>query len=136
MSASLRYVRHGFGAVRPYIHGPLSLWPLVEAFGATEVERHEFSPTSFHIEAQIGDSAVVLELGDPPSPEATTGSIYVYVPDVDAAYSRAIQLGAVSIAPPEDKPYQERSGGVRDSFGNLWWLSTYVGTPATGVTST
>jgi PhnB protein len=127
MSQSSAYVRHGFGTVRPYVHGHLSLWPLVQAFGATEIERHEFSPSSFHIEARIGDSVMVLELGDPPSSEATVGSIYVYVPDCDAAYQRAMQLGAISIATPEDKPYLERSAGVRDSFGNIWWLSTYHG---------
>jgi PhnB protein len=127
MSESSAYVRHGYGTVRPYVHGHLSLWQLVETFGATEIERHEFSPSSFHIEAQVGDSVVVLELGDPPSSEATAGSIYVYVPDVDAAYHRALQLGATSVAAPEDKPYQERSAGVRDSFGNIWWLSTYRG---------
>jgi PhnB protein len=33
----------------------------------------------------------------------------------------------VSIAAPEDKPYQERQAGVRDSFGNVWWISTYRG---------
>jgi hypothetical protein len=32
---------------------------------------HEFGPKSFHIEAQIGDSVIVLETGDPPHPEGT-----------------------------------------------------------------
>ena len=128
MTDSLPYVRHGVGAVRPYVHGHLSLWDLVrDAFGAFELERHEFSPTSFHIEARIGDSVIVLETGDPPSTEATAGSIYVYVADVDAAYRRALAAGATSIAAPQDKPYQERQAGVRDSFGNTWWIATYRG---------
>lgn len=84
-------------------------------------------PNSFHIEAKIGDSVIVLETGDPPHTDATAGSIYVYVPDVDAAYRRAIERGAVSVAAPEDKPYQERGAGVRDSFGNVWWIATYRG---------
>lgn len=128
MTDSLSHVRHGVGAVRPYVHGHLSLWDLVRgAFGAVELERHEFSPTSFHIEARIGDSVIVLEIGDPPSPEATAGSIYVYVADVDAAYRRALAAGATSIASPQDKPYKERQAGVRDSFGNTWWIATYRG---------
>lgn len=98
-----------------------------DAFGAVELERHEFGPTSFHIEARISDSVIVLETGDPPHPEGTAGSIYVYVPDVDAAYRRALERGATSIAPPQDKPYQERQAGVRDSFGNTWWIATYRG---------
>ena len=128
MNAALEYVRHGIGSVRPYVHGHLQLWDLVrDAFGAVELERHEFGPTSFHIEARISDSVIVLETGDPPHPEGTAGSIYVYVPDVDAAYRRALERGATSIAPPQDKPYQERQAGVRDSFGNTWWIATYRG---------
>jgi PhnB protein len=25
----------------------------------------------------------------------------------------------------EDKPYAERQCGVRDAFGNVWWIATY-----------
>ncbi len=41
--------------------------------------------------------------------------------------SRALELGATSVDAPADKPYQERNAGVRDSFGNIWWISTYTG---------
>jgi PhnB protein len=51
----------------------------------------------------------------------------VYVDDVDAAYQRALASGATSITAPEDKPYQERSAGVKDSFGNIWYIATYTG---------
>jgi PhnB protein len=68
---------------------------------------------------------IVLETGDPPHPEGAPGSIDVYVPDVDAAYRRALDRGAVSIAAPADKPYHERAAGVRDAFGNVWWIATY-----------
>jgi PhnB protein len=130
MSETLSHVRHGFGSVRPYVHGHLDLWDLVrDAFGATELERHEFGPTSFHIEAQIGDSVIVLETGDPPSSDGHPGSIYVYVSDVDAAYARALQHGATSVQEPTDKPYQERQAGVRDSFGNLCGYPLIKGLP-------
>jgi PhnB protein len=126
MTDRFQYVRHGFGCVRPYVHGHVALWDLVQdAFGAVEIERHEFDKNSFHIEAQIGDSVIVLETGDPPHPSGTPGSIYVYVPDVDAAYRRSLERGAISIAEPEEKPYQERQAGIRDSYGNTWWISTY-----------
>ena len=126
MTGPLPHVRHGLGAVRPYVHGHLALWDLVrEAFGAVEIERHAFGPKSFHIEARIADSMIVLETGDPPAQDATAGSIYVYVPDVDDAYQRALDLGAVSVSPPQDQPYQERNAGVRDYFGNVWWIATY-----------
>jgi PhnB protein len=123
-----KYVRHGFGAVRPYVHGHLDLWELVQdAFGAVEIERHEFSATSFHLEARIEDAVLALELGDPPHPEGKPGSIYVYVEDADAAYDRAVGHGAKSIQSPTDKPYGERQAAVRDSYGNTWWIATYRG---------
>lgn len=123
-----KYVRHGFGAVRPYVHGHLDLWEMVQdAFGAIEIERQEFSASSFHLEARIEDAVLVLELGDPPHSEGKPGSIYVYVEDADAAYDRAIKHGARSIQKPEDKPYGERQAGVRDSYGNIWWIATFRG---------
>ena len=78
------------------------------------------------IQERAVDSVVVLEVGDPPPAPAEPASIYVYVPDVDAAYDRALEAGAEKVSPPEDKPYNERAAGVRDSFGNTWWIATYV----------
>ena len=125
-----KHIRHGKGSVRPYIYGKLDLPDFVrEVFGAKEVERLAYPKGGFHIEAQIGDSVNVIEAAEsfPPTSGATKNSIYVYVENIDAAYKRALEMGAVSIAAPEDKPYQERACGVRDSFGNAWYISTYVG---------
>jgi PhnB protein len=70
---------------------------------------------------------VVLEVSDPPHARATPGAIYVYVPDVNSAYEIALRHGAESVASPVDKPYQERSGGVKDGLGTIWWISTFRG---------
>jgi PhnB protein len=41
MNTGNRYIRHGFGAVRPYLYGGLDLPDFVqEVFGAVELERH------------------------------------------------------------------------------------------------
>lgn len=122
------HIRHGVGAVRPYVYGHLNLIDLVKhAFGGEELERVESGKEGAHIEVRIGDSVVVLETGVSFPVETTPSSIYVYVEDVDAAYRRAIEAGATSLAEPEDKPYKERGAGVKDSFGNTWWIATYVG---------
>ncbi len=128
MSTQLPHVRHGSGSVRPYVYGRLDLREFVR--GVFEAEELEYLPDArggAHVEARIGDSMVVLELGDFLPGAPTTASIYVYVEDVDAAYARALALGALSIGAPEDKPYGERGAGVRDSFGNTWWIATYKG---------
>jgi hypothetical protein len=42
VSEPLKYVRHGFGAARPYVHGHLALWDMVkDALAAVEIERHD-----------------------------------------------------------------------------------------------
>ena len=123
---STTHIRNGVGAVRPYVFGPPSLVPFLEAtFSAEEVER---SPDGGEVELRVGDSAIALALGDEfPEGVATRASIYVYVEDADATYAQALRNGATSISAPEDKPYGERAGGVRDSFGNAWYIATYRG---------
>ena len=127
MSTATKHIRHGVGSVRPYLYGRLDMLELVKrAFGAVELERLE-AGNGYHVEAKIGDSMVVMEVGDPPHPGGKPASIYVYIDDVDAAYQRALAAGATSIAVPENKPYQERAAGIKDSFGNTWWIATYTG---------
>ena len=121
------YIRHGVGSVRPYLYGKLDLIDFVQrTFDAEVLERHEFSATAFHVEARIGDSVIVMEASDPPDETAGPSSVYVYVEDVDETYRRALKAGAFNVSEPEDKPYDERSAGVMDSFGNTWWISTYT----------
>jgi PhnB protein len=127
MNPATRHIRHGVGSVRPYLYGRLDMLELVRrAFGAVELERLE-AGKGFHVEAKIGDSVIVMEVADPPHPSAKPASIYVYVEDVDETYARAIAAGATSVAAPQDKPYQERAAGIKDSFGNTWWIATYTG---------
>ena len=122
-----KYIHNGIGTVRPYIFGRLDLLDFAkEVFGAVELERNRL-PNGFHVQAQIGDSVVVLSATDPPYNEATTASVYVYVEDVDATYERAMAAGATSMHPPKDQPWHGRMAGVKDSFGNIWYIETYEG---------
>ena len=82
-----------------------------------------------HIEVQVDDSIVVLELRDPPHESGFPGSIYVYVEDVDAAARLAKEYDVEVFAAPEDKPYEERQAGIRDSYGNVWWVAMYRPNP-------
>jgi PhnB protein len=126
MGDALPYVNNGFGVVRPYLYGHLDgIDFLQRVFDAEILEKHERSATDFHVEFRIGDSVVVMEASDPPHPSAPA-SVYVYVEDVDATYARALAAGACSISAPAVMPYQERACGVRDSYGNIWWISTYL----------
>ena len=64
---SISYARHGRSSVRPYLFGGTELPQFISGvFGATEVERHQLGPESFHVELSIGDSIVVVEAGPGP----------------------------------------------------------------------
>lgn len=49
---------------------------------------------------------------------------YMYVPDCDAMYKKALKAGAESIRLPADQFYGDRSGAVRDKAGNQWFFAT------------
>jgi uncharacterized glyoxalase superfamily protein PhnB len=66
-------------------------------------------------------------LGDSsPEFEPTRTSIHLYVDDVDSMYRRALEAGGESLREPEDQFYGDRSAGIKDRFGNQWWLATHV----------
>lgn len=52
-------------------------------------------------------------------------SIYLYVSNADAVYTRALQAGAASISEPADQFYGDRNAGVKDPCGNVWWIATH-----------
>ena len=54
---------------------------------------------------------------------AMPASYYIYVEDADATMARAIAAGASTELEVTEMHYDDRQGGVRDPFGNLWWIS-------------
>jgi PhnB protein len=105
-------------------------------FGATERMR---SPgpggTIVHAEIEIGDSVVIVADEDPahgttaPPPGGLPGSpafLFVYVEDVDAVITRAVELGATLRRPAEDQFYGDRDGYVIDPFGHGWTIASHV----------
>lgn len=80
-----------------------------------------------HAEVRIDDSVVMLgDAGEEFTPVPT--HLHLYVPDVDAAYKRALEHGAESVQPPkQNEGEQDRRGGVRDVGGNTWWFGTQLG---------
>ena len=78
-----------------------------------------------HAEVWVGDSIVMM--GEPTDrTERQPAHLYVYVSDTDETYDRALKGGAVSLKEPEDQFYGDRTAGVKDAFGNVWWLATHV----------
>ncbi|WP_326943253.1 MULTISPECIES: VOC family protein [unclassified Amycolatopsis] len=49
--------------------------------------------------------------------------LYVYVPDADATYRRALDCGATSLEEPANTPYGDRRAMIRDPFGNVFQIA-------------
>lgn len=58
--------------------------------------------------------------------QPTAANLFVYVPDVDATFARAVEAGAQTVAPVMDMFWGDRWGMVRDPFGNTWQIATHV----------
>jgi len=123
------YVPEALNDVNVYMH-PLRAEPVIKflqrAFGARELARYA-SPDGVvhHAEIRLGSS--VLEMGEAHGPYQPTASVlYLYVPDVDASYKLALQAGGTSVSEPADQPYGDRNAGVKDAFGNTWYISTHI----------
>jgi PhnB protein len=122
-------IPEGYHTVTPYLmvrDAQEEIDFLKNALGATESHPPMKRPDGkiMHAEMKIGDSRVMFGEANEKWP-ATTGSLYVYVPDADAAYKRAVQAGGKSTVEPMDQFYGDRSGCVADPSGNTWWLATH-----------
>ncbi|MCC8964821.1 VOC family protein [Bradyrhizobium sp. Pear76] len=96
---------------------------LRDVFGA-KGEVRPGAPT----EMRIGDSIILISDGGGVR-EAMPAFLYVYVPNADEIYRRAIAAGAESIETPADTPYGDRRAMVRDPWANVWQIATYRGNP-------
>lgn len=118
----------GYHSVTPYlvVENAKQLIEFMEqAFGAEVSERMTRADGSIgHAEVRIGDSVIML--GDARDQwKPLQSALYLYVPDTDAVYRRALEAGATSVMEPADQFYGDRNAGVQDSAGNFWWIGTH-----------
>lgn len=106
-----------------------------KALGAQEIMRMSAPDGKIgHAEIKIGDSIIFISdemqmPGCPRSPQSlggVTGTLYLYVEDVDRAFQRAIDAGGKQTSPPTDMFWGDRHGAFVDPFGHMWSLSTHV----------
>ena len=120
----------GFRTVTPYLTvrdagGVIEF--LKKAFGAGLDHGPTQRPDGsiMHAQVKIGDSFVMIA-DENEMAKATPSTIYLYFPDVDAVYERAVKAGGQSIMKPTDMFYGDRSGGVKDASGNSWFIATHI----------
>jgi PhnB protein len=134
---AVRPVPEGFHTVTPYliVRGATQALDFYrKALGATEIMRIVGpGDTVAHAEIKIGDSIIMLSeeypqmnFRSPASIGATGITIHLYVPDVDAAFDRAVAAGAKVLRPVADQFYGDRTGMFEDPSGHVWSLATHI----------
>jgi PhnB protein len=136
MAKAAKPVPEGYHTVSPYLvirDAAKAIEFYKQAFGARERYRMP-GPDGrlMHAELEIGDSILMLseefpEMGAP-SPQTlngTTVSIFLYVPDVDAVFKKAVAAGAKELTPVADMFWGDRFGKVADPFGHQWQIATH-----------
>ncbi len=132
-STTANPVREGFRTVTPYLTVPdiySEIEFITKVFGAEGQVYGLGSAGGYHSEYRIGDSMLMIGGGGGKSKwkgSPVPSSLHLYVEDVDAAYERALQGGAISLMPPTDMDYGERGAGIQDVGGNHWYLATATG---------
>jgi PhnB protein len=126
---AVKPIPDGWHTITPYIvvEGAAKFIEfLTQAFDAKVKERMVRPDGKVaHAEVWVGDS--ILMLGETTAEaKLQSAGIYLYVPDVDATYRRALQAGATSVAEPADQFYGDRNARVRDAWGNFWGIATHV----------
>ena len=128
----------GYTTLTPYVcvDGAERAIAFYEAvFGARVVSRNDGPDgTVAHCELELADGR--LQLSDPAPDHGlvarsggdgnVSNSTVVYLPDVDAAYAKAVELGARSDGEPETFVTGDRYAVVVDPFGHRWALMTRV----------
>lgn len=130
MAAKAKPVPDGYHTISPYlvVDGAEKIISFMkEAFGAQVVHEPTMRPDGniMHAELKIGDSMIMIADSSERA-KATSVTLYLYVPNVDAVYQKALKAGATSLMEPADQFYGDRSGGVTDPAGNRWFIGTHI----------
>lgn len=138
MAKAARAVPDGYHTLTPALvvkDGARAIEFYKKAFGAEEVLRMPGPGGKgiMHAELRIGNSRFFLNdefpgMGglSPETLKGTTQSIYMYVQDVDALFSRAVAAGARVLMPLSDMFWGDRFGKVADPFGHEWALASHI----------
>ena len=136
MATNVKPVPEGFHTITPSLTLKQSREAIEfykKAFGAKvlDVFPAPDGHSTMHALIKIGDSLVMMGDEGPQCKSAETlGSspitLYVYVPDADAAFKQAVAAGGTATMPVADMFWGDRAGQVRDPFGYSWMIATHI----------
>src|SRR2546421_10047531 len=125
---AVKPIPEGYNTFTPYFVGegePDFIEFLKKAFGAQEMYRFPAPGGKLgHAEVRVGSSVLMLADTTPDYP-ASRMNAYLYVPDVDATYKKAVAAGGQAKREPANQFYGDRGGAVGDRGGNTWAIGTH-----------
>ncbi len=136
MSKATRPIPEGFRGITPHldVKGAAEYMSFLErAFGAVKMSLAP-GPDGriIHAMARIGDSFLMFNddypeyAGGPIAEGRWPFVLHLYVPDADAAFTRAVNAGCKVAMPLADQFWGDRYGQVKDPFGFTWAIATHV----------
>lgn len=118
----------GYCSMSPYLISP-DAEALIRfakaAFGGVLLRRFDRPDGSLmHAEVRVDDSVLMIG-GGATAAASQAPHIHLYVPDVQAAFARAVAAGAAVVQEPHRKgDDDDLRGGVQDPSGTTWWLAS------------
>jgi PhnB protein len=89
--------------------------------------------STMHAVMKIGDSIIMMGDENPNQTcksAETMGcspvSFYIYVPNVDKFFDKAINAGAEQLMPVDEMFWGDRCGTLKDPFGYMWNIATHI----------
>jgi PhnB protein len=127
--SDVKAIPDGFHSVTPFliVDGCRELMEFTKnAFGAEVTSSMDADDGKImHATIRIGDSLIMV--ADPMlGQETQSAMLYLYVEDIDAVYKQALKAKGESLREPIDEFYGDRSAGVKDKWGNQWWIATHT----------
>lgn len=78
-----------------------------------------------HAEIKVGNSTIMMGEANEIW-EVNNAGLFVYVGNADSVFREAVKEGAEVVTEIADQDYG-RSGGIKDPFGNIWWITSLQG---------
>ena len=75
-----------------------------------------------HAEIHINGGTLMLA-SSMPDLKKETGYLFIYVPDANTTYKKAIDAGCEIIRELQKEDYG-LTAGIKDPFGNVWWITS------------
>ena len=127
-------------ASKPLPHNKHTVTPYIIVKGAAQFidflkqafDAHEFGRagnpdgTIGHAEVRVGDSTLMIADGRKEWHD-TPCFLSIYVDDADEVFEQALHAGATPVTDMTTfNILGDRTGRVRDAFGNIWWIQTHI----------